>query len=413
MVDISEIINNREHRQKVLKELIMELHNGKTVEEIKPRFQELIKDISTHEITQMEQALIMEGMPVEEIQRLCDVHAAVFKGSISDIHKPRKQEEIPGHPIHTFRLENEAIGKLIQERIKPNAERFEADDSAENVKALQENLKELSEVDKHYLRKENLLFPFLEKYGITAPPQVMWGVDDEIRMSLREAEKLLANYNGDKKAVLDKLNEAVNGVSEMIYKEENILFPMSIDTLSEDEWLRIVEGSDEIGILLVNPAGEWKPERVDIESKAMDEGEKPAGDDRYVKFDAGLMTPEEINALLNTLPLDITFVDKSGAVKYFSQGKERIFARSKTIIGRMVENCHPPSSVNVVEKVVEDLRSGRKDHEDFWIRMGDKYVLIRYFAVRNADGEYLGTMEVTQDIRPIQEITGEKRLADR
>ena len=140
---------------------------------------------------------------------------------------------------------------------------------------------------------------------------------------------------------------------------------------------------------------------------------KPAGDDRYVKFDAGLMTPEEINALLNTLPLDITFVDKSGAVKYFSQGKERIFARSKTIIGRMVENCHPPSSVNVVGKVVEDLRSGRKDHEDFWIRMGDKYVLIRYFAVRNADGEYLGTMEVTQDIRPIQEITGEKRLADR
>ena len=413
MVDISEIINNRDHRQKVLKELIMELHNGKTVEEIKPRFQELIKDISTHEITQMEQALIMEGMPVEEIQRLCDVHAAVFKGSISDIHKPRKQEEIPGHPIHTFRLENEAIGKLIQERIKPNAERFEADDSAENVKALQENLKELSEVDKHYLRKENLLFPFLEKYGITAPPQVMWGVDDEIRMSLREAEKLLANYNGDKKAVLDKLNEAVNGVSEMIYKEENILFPMSIDTLSEDEWLRIVEGSDEIGYCLVNPAGEWKPERVDIESKAMDEGEKPAGDDRYVKFDAGLMTPEEINALLNTLPLDITFVDKSGAVKYFSQGKERIFARSKTIIGRMVENCHPPSSVNVVEKVVEDLRSGRKDHEDFWIRMGDKYVLIRYFAVRNADGEYLGTMEVTQDIRPIQEITGEKRLADR
>ena len=117
--------------------------------------------------------------------------------------------------------------------------------------------------------------------------------------------------------------------------------------------------------------------------------------------------------MFNALPLDITFVDKTGAVKYFSQGKDRIFARPKTIIGRMVENCHPPASVHVVEKVVEDLRSGRKDHEDFWIRMGDKYVLIRYYAVRNANGEYLGTMEVTQDIRPIQEITGEKRLADR
>lgn len=413
MVKISEIINNREYRQKVLKELIMELHNGKTVEEIKPRFQELIKDISTHEITQMEQALIMEGMPVEEIQRLCDVHAAVFKGSISDIHKPQKQEEIPGHPVHTFKLENRAVEKLIRERIRPDAERFEADDSEENQKALQKDIKELREVEKHYLRKENLLFPYLEKYGITAPPKVMWGVDDEIRAAMKEAEKLLESYSGDKKAVLDKINEAVSGVSEMIYKEENILFPMSVETLSEDEWLKIEEGSDEFGYCLVRPAEKWKPARRDMEEKAKDEGEKPAGEDQYIRFETGLLTPEEISAMFNALPLDITFVDKTGAVKYFSQGKDRIFARPKTIIGRMVENCHPPASVHVVEKVVEDLRSGRKDHEDFWIRMGDKYVLIRYFAVRNADGEYLGTMEVTQDIKPIREITGEKRLADR
>jgi DUF438 domain-containing protein len=413
VVKISEIINNREYRQKVLKELIMELHNGKTVEEIKPRFQELIKDISTHEITQMEQALIMEGMPVEEIQRLCDVHAAVFKGSISDIHKPQKQEEIPGHPVHTFKLENRAVEKLIRERIRPDAERFEADDSEENQKALQKDIKELREVEKHYLRKENLLFPYLEKYGITAPPKVMWGVDDEIRAAMKEAEKLLESYSGDKKAVLDKINEAVSGVSEMIYKEENILFPMSVETLSEDEWLKIEEGSDEFGYCLVRPAEKWKPARRDMEEKAKDEGEKPAGEDQYIRFETGLLTPEEISAMFNALPLDITFVDKTGAVKYFSQGKDRIFARPKTIIGRMVENCHPPASVHVVEKVVEDLRSGRKDHEDFWIRMGDKYVLIRYYAVRNANGEYLGTMEVTQDIRPIQEITGEKRLADR
>jgi DUF438 domain-containing protein len=413
VVKISEIINNREYRQKVLKELIMELHNGKTVEEIKPRFQELIKDISTHEITQMEQALIMEGMPVEEIQRLCDVHAAVFKGSISDIHKPQKQEEIPGHPVHTFKLENRAVEKLIRERIRPDAERFEADDSEENQKALQKDIKELREVEKHYLRKENLLFPYLEKYGITAPPKVMWGVDDEIRAAMKEAEKLLESYSGDKKAVLDKINEAVSGVSEMIYKEENILFPMSVETLSEDEWLKIEEGSDEFGYCLVRPAEKWKPARRDMEEKAKDEGEKPAGEDQYIRFETGLLTPEEISAMFNALPLDITFVDKTGAVKYFSQGKDRIFARPKTIIGRMVENCHPPASVHVVEKVVEDLRSGRKDHEDFWIRMGDKYVLIRYYAVRDANGEYLGTMEVTQDIRPIQEITGEKRLADR
>ncbi len=413
VVFISELINNREQRQKILKELIMELHSGKSADEVKPRFQELIKDISTHEITQMEQSLIMEGMPPEEIQRLCDVHAAVFKGSIEQIHKPQKQEEIPGHPMHTFRLENEAIEKLIHERIKPHTESFEAEDSARNVKALLKDIKELREVEKHYHRKENLIFPFLEKYGITAPPKVMWGVDDEIRASVREAEKLLENYSGNKRTVLDKLNEAVNKTSEMIYKEENILFPMALDTISEDEWIKIEEGSDEFGYSLVKPAGKWKPERVNVEKKAKDEGEKPSKGNEYVKFDAGIMTPEEINAVLNTLPLDITFVDKSGAVKYFSQGKDRIFARPKAIIGRMVQNCHPPSSVHVVEKVVDDLMSGRKDHEDFWIRMGDRYALIRYYAVRNAEGEYLGTMEVTQDIKPIQEITGEKRLTDR
>ena len=122
------------------------------------------------------------------------------------------------------------------------------------------------------------------------------------------------------------------------------------------------------------------------------------------------MTPEEISAIFNTLPLDITFVGKDGAVRYFSQGKERIFSRLKTVIGRLVENCHPPASVHIVKQVVENLESGKKDHEDFWIRMGDKYVLIRYFAVRNEKGEYLGILEVTQDIKPIQEITGEKRL---
>ncbi len=120
----------------------------------------------------------------------------------------------------------------------------------------------------------------------------------------------------------------------------------------------------------------------------------------------------KISALLNTLPLDITFVDKDGVVKYFSNGSERIFARTKAVIGRKVQNCHPPASVHVVEEVVENLRSGKKDHEDFWIKMGLRYAYIRYFAVRDENGEFLGVLEVTQDIKPIQEITGEKRLVD-
>jgi len=409
---MSEMINNREYRQKVLKELLQDLHRGKSVDEVKSRFEELIEGISVNEIAEMEQALIKEGMPVEEIQRLCDVHAAVLKGSIEEIHRPQNEEETPGHPVYTFKLENRALERLINDQIKPQVEMFGTTANDDTVQLLIDDFRALWEIDKHYSRKENLLFPYMEKYGITAPPKVMWGVDDEIRALIKEARSLLSTYldaNRNKELVVEKVNHAANRVMEMIFKEENILFPMVLDKLSEDEWLKIAEESGEIGYCLIEPQGTWKPVRSNGEEKVKDEGEQPSNNG-YVKFDAGILLPEEINAMLNTLPIDITFVDKDGAVKYFSQGKERIFVRTKTIIGREVKNCHPPASVDIVEKIVEDLKSGKKDNEDFWIKMGDKYVFIRYFAVRNEKGEYLGTMEVTQNIKPIQEITGEKRL---
>ena len=406
---MSEFINNREYRQKVLKEIIKELHNGKPVEEVKARFEELIKGISTKEISEMEQALIMEGMPVEEIQNLCDVHAAVFKGSIEEIHRPEKPEEIPGHPVHTFKLENRKLETLVNDKIKPQIENVTKTGNQQDINSLIESFKKLLELDKHYSRKENLLFPFMEKYGITAPPKVMWGVDDEIRAAIKETIKALTVNTGNRENTLKSAEEACGRVIEMIFKEENILFPMVLETLAEDEWLQIQEASSEIGYCLIEPSAKWQPVKVNVEKKAVEEGDQPSNNG-YVKFDAGIMTPEEINAMLNTLPVDITFVDKDGLVKYFTQGKDRVFARPKTIIGREVKNCHPPASVHIVEGIVEDLKAGKKDHEDFWIKMGNKYVHIRYFAVRNQKGEFLGTMEFTQDIKPIQEITGEKRL---
>ncbi len=405
---MSEMINNREFRQKVLKEIIRELHDGKTVEEVKPRFEELIKGVSVNEITEMEQALIMEGMPVAEIQKLCDVHASVFKGSIEDIHKEPETTKAAGHPIQIFKQENSEIENLIQGRLTPLLEKLKTTDDKDTVSELLEGFKLLLEVDKHYSRKENLLFPYLEKYGITAPPKVMWGVDDEIRSAIKETIRMLENYGGEKEALLEKADEAIYKTKEMVFKEENILFPMAMDTLSEDEWQKIYEESSEIGYCLINPDTAWEPVRVEPEEQAKREGEP---EENIVRFDAGVMTHEEINALLNTLPLDITFVGKDDTVRYFTQGKERIFARPKTIIGRHVQNCHPPASVHIVEKIVEDLKSGKKDHEDFWIRMGDDTIAyIRYFAVRNAEGEFLGVMEITQNIKPIQELTGEKRL---
>lgn len=402
---MSEFINNREHRQKALKEIILELHNGKTLEDVKGRFEELIHGVTAGEIAEMEQALIKEGMPVSHIQKLCDVHASVFKGSIEEIHREHKPEETPGHPVHTFKLENREIEKLLKDKIKPQLELLKTN-SKESLAPLSKDLDSLAAIDKHYSRKENLLFPFMEKHDITAPPKVMWGVDDEIRSGLKEARSLL-NNGSDVGQIVEKTEEAVNKALEMIFKEENILFPMVLETLTDDEWLRIRDDSGEIGYFMITPGDQWKPAQA--ESKTIGAGEILAGNG-YIRFEPGLLTPEEIKCIFNTLPLDITFVDKEGTVKYFTQGKERIFQRPASIIGRQVANCHPPASVHVVEKIAEELRSGKKDNEDFWIKMGEQFVYIRYFAVRNDKGEFLGIIEVTQNIKPIQEITGEKRL---
>lgn len=404
---MSEIINNREYRQKVLKELITELHNGKNIEEVQERFHDLIHNISTKEISEMEAALIKEGMPVEEIQRLCDVHASVFKGSIEEIHHPDRS---PGHPIHTFKLENEAVKKYINENVKKKLEDFKESDNKDNRCKLIENINMLLDLDKHYSRKENLLFPYLEKYEITAPPKVMWGVDDEIREDIKNVKAMLQEDSQGKEHIISKIEEVINKVLEMIFKEENILFPLALETLSEDEWLAIESDSDSIGYCITGPAGIWKPVRTDVEAR--EEREKLGSEDSegYIKFDTGILKAKEISAIFDHLPVDITFVDKDGVVKYFSNSKERIFVRTKAVIGRQVQNCHPPASMHIVEQVVEDLKSGKKEHEDFWIKMGGMYILIRYFAVRDEKSEFLGILEVSQNIKTIQEISGEKRL---
>ncbi|MSS42744.1 DUF438 domain-containing protein [Anaerosalibacter bizertensis] len=400
---MSELINNREYRQEILKEVIRELHTGKTVDEVKAKFGKAIEGVSPSEISAMEQELVKEGLPIEEIQNLCDVHAAVFKGSIEEIHHP---EEVPGHPIHTLRQENDAIQKHILENINPKLEAFIKEDSPDNINSLIEDINLLWDIDKHYSRKENLIFPYLEKYNITAPPKVMWGVDDEIRALLKEIKLLLKDYRGNKDEVVEKIKHATKQIEEMIFKEESILFPMALETLTEDEWIEIYDESDEIGYAIISPDTEWKLKRVDVDRKEKNNSLK----DGYVRFETGILSSEEINQIFNAIPGDMTFIDKDDIVKYFSQDENRIFPRTKAVIGRSVQNCHPPASVHVVEKLLADFKSGKKDSEDFWIKMGDLYVLIRYFAIRDENGEYLGTLEFTQDIAPIRAIEGEKRL---
>jgi len=398
---MSEYINNREMRQNAIKDIIKQLHEGKSVDEVKAIFEDAFQGVSASEISAAETALIAEGLPVQEVQKLCDVHAAVFKGSIEEIHQQADATLIPGHPLNVLKLENRRIEEIINNDITPYISKIE-----ENKENLLEGIAKLSSISIHYQRKENLFFPYMEKYGITAPPKVMWGVDDEIRDQIKEVKSFLQDATTEKDILIQKIEEMINKVNEMIFKEENIMIPMLLEQLTVDEWKSIADESPEIGFI-VDKVPVWKPVKSEEAPKQENISEVKEG---FVKLPSGEFNIEELTCMLNTLPFDITFVNKDDVVKYFSEGKERTFPRTRAIIGRNVSNCHPPASVHIVEKIVEDFKSGAKDQEDFWINAGSKFILIRYYAVRNQAGEYLGVLEVTQDIKPIQEIDGEKRL---
>ncbi|VBB07714.1 Hypothetical protein LUCI_2979 [Lucifera butyrica] len=408
---MSELIKNREYRQKAVKEIIRELHQGKPVEEVKEKFDAIAKDLEPAELSLIEQSLINEGLAIKEVQRLCDVHAAVFRDALE---KNPELSVPPGHPVDILVHENRAIDKLIRQEVMPILGEL-AQAAAETEKAavlkLAEKLNLLWDVDKHYRRKEDLIFPFLEKYEITGPPKVMWGVDDKIRDLLKEAKSLISHYQpANRQPLVARMEEAIAQIDEMIFKEEKILFPMAVQTLSEDEWYQVLQDSDEIGYCLVEPRRNWKPVRENV--TAGKDSLANGYEQGYIKFGTGVLSPQEIELIFSHLPVDITFVDKHGAVKFFSAGKERIFPRARTIIGRKVENCHPPASVHIVEKIVEDFKNGSKDQENFWLELGGKFVYIRYFAVKDETGDFAGVLEVTQDIKPIQAIAGEKRIAD-
>lgn len=402
---MSEFINNSEYRQKILKDLIKQLHEGKTVDEVKEEFNKHFSTVSTTEISQIEQALVKEGLPIEEVQRLCDVHASVFEGSIAEIHASKDYSKVVGHPINVFLEENEAIEQVVNTEITPYLTSYVEKQDKMSTLMLRVGFDRLAEIHTHYARKEYLFFPYLEKYDITAPPKVMWAVDDEIRADIKEVSTLLSQVSIELTVLKEKVETTTKKVLDMIFKENNILIPLMAETLNFYDWIKIDQATPELGYTLVKPKGSWKVETLD-ESDSKKE-ELLTGE---VQFDAGKLTPEEINAVFNTIPFDMTFVDKNDQVKYFTQGKERIFDRPKTILGRSVSMCHPPASVHIVEKIVDNFKSGKKDHEDFWIKMGSSFVHIRYFAIRTKDGSYLGTLEVTQNIKPIIELEGEKRL---
>lgn len=405
---MSELINNSESRKKKLKELILKLHRGSSQDEIRKELEDTLKQIPYGEVVEVEQELINEGLPEEEVLKLCDVHGAVLHGKI-DLSASK---QVPaGHPVDIMLKENMELRKLAEQISTLTGEiaRREKTDYSEEVLKLRGFFNALFDVDKHYNRKEYLLFPYLENYGITGPPKVMWGKHDEIRELIKGGIELLKTENISADELLASaeiiLTPAINQVVDMTKKEEEILFPMTLDKLTDAEWYEIEKQSLEIGYCLYDPPTMWKPDwaKKDTLSEANKTGHN-------IQLPSGNFSVEELLAILNHLPVDMTFVDKDDKVKYFSQGKERIFQRNRAILNRDVRLCHPPASAHIVDKIIDDFKTGKENSAPFWINMGGKMIHIEYFALRNEQGEYLGTLEVSQNIQGYRDLEGEQRI---
>jgi hypothetical protein len=200
---------------------------------------------------------------------------------------------------------------------------------------------------------------------------------------------------------------------EMVYKEERILFPASLEHLKEGDWAAIRAQESEFGYFFAVPGSEWRPVTA-ADLHAVPAATYPAGetDSAPLALNTGMLSVQQVDLMLRNLPVDITFVDENDNVRYFSQTHERIFDRTPSIIGRKVQNCHPPQSLAKVQQILDDFRAGRRDKAEFWIRMGSRFVDISYYALRDEQGNYRGTLEVTQDIAPLRALEGEKRLLD-
>ncbi len=461
-------------RKEALKAILRRLHDGESPSTLKQALRAALGSVSAAEIARIEQELVAEGLPRQELMRLCDLHLSLFEESLGG-------EELPvpdWHPLRILMIEHQEVLGMANRLASLARQDMTTAGPSQEVRDL---VHHLVASESHYVREENVLFPYLERYGVVEPPRVMWAEHDQIRMR--------------KKAVV----EAVDGggslapsslaLSEMLashfMKENRILFPTALRVIPEVEWPRIRAQFDELGYCCFTPLappapsiGESTPSRdafADHQAGPLGSGapqlqsrppfatdasrpgqaaafavdpsrpaqsatfavgpsrpgqaatfavdpSRPAQSATFavgasqpeavIRFATGELTPRELQAMLDSLPIDITFVDKDDRVRYFSQGRERIFVRMPAIIGRRVQDCHPQKSVHVVEQIVADFRSGRREMAEFWIPFEGKLVHIRYYPVRAPDGEYLGVVEVTQDITRARQLEGEKRLLD-
>jgi uncharacterized protein len=393
-----------------LKAIIDELAAGAAPAAVKREFRDLIEGADAAEVAALEQSLIDGGVPVEEVQRLCEVHADVFR---SGLERGERPDRMPGHPVHSYLAENREAGKRARSLFLA---------SLRGIEAMRRAAAELRPIVVHYERKENQLFPFLERTGFTGPSKVMWGKHDEIRAEFKALDGAIEA--GRRGAAAKAARSLARRVNMMIFMEERILFPNALKRLGEADWAAVRRGEDAIGFAWVKPGAAWDPALAGpapgapgsafakfAEAAAIPAG-AALGASTEIPLSTGSLPLDWLNRVLTSLPLDISFVDAEDKVRYYSDSPHRVFPRSPGIIGRAVQNCHPPKSVAIVEKILEAFKKKEKGQADFWLEVEGRFILISYKAIYGARGEYLGTLEMSMDATEIRGLQGQRRLLD-
>ncbi len=403
-----------------LKGYLKRLGSGESLESVRADFVQKFSDVEASAIMKAEQELIKEGTPITEVQKLCDVHSALFHGAtaeekIANAEKAvaaslkktaapqngsatlqkspadvinmknaaaKSLREIAGHPVATWTEENEKIGALIQEIRQDIADGKDVGDK----------ISQLRQISIHYAEKGDLVYPVLKvRYEISGPSDVMWTVDDEIRDELASIDKQ-KEHDAD---WYDRVNAVLKRAEEMIYKEANILFPICAVNFTPEEWYGIYEdGKDYAPVFGVE--NRWEEAEKVLEQKRLKN--EAALKDGEVVMGGGHMTIAQLEAMLNTLPIEITFVDADNINRFFNEGP-KVFKRPQMAIDREVFSCHPPKIEPMVRAILDDFRNNRRDSVPVWMEKNGKPFLVTYMAVRDKKSNYLGTIEVVQDMQ--------------
>jgi uncharacterized protein len=395
---MSEYITNSKKRVEDLFRFSQGIINGEDGSELLLKYGDTLKSITPHDMIAMEEKQLKMGINPSVIKAKIEKVMNVLYDYLRNYQWEKPES---GHPLDYFRQENRELEKVLG-RIKQNLR-------VQDVVSLKKNIKALFVMDRHYLRKENILFPFLEKtWENCRPLSVMWSLHDDIRLKLKKLDSHIS-----KSAKLDKEFYSIIGelfflMYGMILKEELVIFPVAMETLTKTDWREIAAQSHVIGFSYIDPDLHNTPKISRPAEKFLNEN--MVG--KIFSSATGKLNSEQLEKIFNTLPVDITFIDEKDEVAYFSNPKDRFFPRSPAIIGRKVQNCHPPESVHIVEKILTAFKDGSRDEALFHINMKGRFIMIRYFAVRDDAGKYIGTLEVSQDVTKIRSLKGDRRLLD-